>query len=202
MCQKISAIDMRSPIWKKWFASHLQIPMNITKLAIFAKVGDQNRTFDVFCCSQGKAIAEWVHIFFTLRWRHNGCHGVSHYQPRDCLLNLLFRHRSNNTSELRVTGLCARNSPHKGPVTRKMFPFDDIIMTYQMRFHELFVSQMWGKLPLLVLPFHSLLAVDLVLLLPPKDRLDFLRRICRVFLFTTMHIDYVTSSLCVFTIAS
>ena len=38
------------------------------------------------------------------------------------------------TSELRVTGLCAGNSPgpvnspHKWPVTRKMFPFDDVIM--------------------------------------------------------------------------
>ena len=38
-------------------------------------------------------------------------------------------------SKLRVTGLCAGNSPvavnspHKGPVTRKMFPFDDVVMT-------------------------------------------------------------------------
>ena len=38
------------------------------------------------------------------------------------------------TSKLRVTGLCVGNSPgpvnapHKGPVTRKMFPFDDVIM--------------------------------------------------------------------------
>ena len=38
------------------------------------------------------------------------------------------------TSKLRVTGLCAGNSPgtgefpHKWPVTRKMFPFDDVIM--------------------------------------------------------------------------
>ena len=35
-------------------------------------------------------------------------------------------------SKLRITGLCAGNSPvnapHKGPVTRKMFPFDDVIM--------------------------------------------------------------------------
>ena len=37
--------------------------------------------------------------------------------------------------KLRLTGLCAGihrwpvNSPHKGPVTRKMFPFDDVIMT-------------------------------------------------------------------------
>ena len=30
--------------------------------------------------------------------------------------------------KLRVTGLCEGNSPHKGPVTRKMFPLDDVIM--------------------------------------------------------------------------
>ena len=39
-------------------------------------------------------------------------------------------------SKLRVTGLCVGNSPgpvnspHKGPVTRKMFPFDDVIMYF------------------------------------------------------------------------
>ena len=27
------------------------------------------------------------------------------------------------------------NSPHKGPVTRKMFPFDDVIMIILARFH-------------------------------------------------------------------
>ena len=38
------------------------------------------------------------------------------------------------TSKLRVTGLCVGNSPgpvnspHKWPITRKMFPFDDVIM--------------------------------------------------------------------------
>ena len=49
------------------------------------------------------------------------------------LLNRLFGCRSKKTSKLRVTGLCAGNSPvnspHKWPVTRKMFPFDDVIMT-------------------------------------------------------------------------
>ena len=36
--------------------------------------------------------------------------------------------------KLRITGLCAGSSPvtgefpHKWPVTRKMFPFDDVIM--------------------------------------------------------------------------
>ena len=67
----------------------------------------------------------------TLQWRHNERNGVSNHQPHDCLLNRLFGCRSKKTSKFRVTGLCDRwpvNSPHKRPVTRKIFPFDDAIM--------------------------------------------------------------------------
>ena len=59
--------------------------------------------------------------------------------------------RSKKTLKLRVTGLCVGNSPgpvnspHKGPVTRKMFPFDDVIMWY---------SRVW-KDKLLVYCFHG-----------------------------------------------
>ena len=59
----------------------------------------------------------------------------------DCLL----RRRSKKTSKLRVTGLCEGqssvslvfvrgihrwpvNSPHKGPVTRETFPFNEVIL--------------------------------------------------------------------------
>ena len=69
------------------------------------------------------------------RWRHNDHDGVSNHQPDGCLLNRLFRRRSKKTSKFRVTGLCVGNSPgpvnspHKGPVMRKMFPFDDVIMS-------------------------------------------------------------------------
>ena len=72
----------------------------------------------------------------SLLWRHNEHDSVSNHQPRGCLLNRLFRRRSKKTSKLRVTGLCVGNSPgpvnspHKGPVTRKMFPFDDVIMSF------------------------------------------------------------------------
>ena len=72
----------------------------------------------------------------TLHWRHNEQDDVSNHQPRGCLLNRLFRRRSKKISKLRVTGLCVGNSPgpvnspHKGPVTRKMFPFDDVIMRH------------------------------------------------------------------------
>ena len=70
----------------------------------------------------------------TLHWRYNDHDGVSNHQPHGCLLSRLFRRRSRKTSKLRVTGLWVENSPgpvnssHKGPVTRKMFPFDDVIM--------------------------------------------------------------------------
>ena len=66
----------------------------------------------------------------SLQWRHNGHDSVSNHQPHECLLNRLFRRRSEKTSKLRVTGLCAGNSPRKCPVTRKIFPFDDVIMSY------------------------------------------------------------------------
>ena len=77
----------------------------------------------------------------TLQWRHNESDGVSNLRCLDCLLNPLFRRRSKKTSKLRVTGLCEGNPPVTGevpavigefpaqkPVTRNMFPFDDVIM--------------------------------------------------------------------------
>ena len=73
-------------------------------------------------------------LVISLHWRHNDHDDVSNHQPHGCLLNRLFWRRSKKTSKLRVTGLCEGNSPrpvnspHIGPVTRKMFPFDDVIM--------------------------------------------------------------------------
>ena len=56
----------------------------------------------------------------SLQWRHNGRDGVLHHQPHDCLLNRLFRHRSKKTSNIRVTGLCAGNSPVTGEFSTQM----------------------------------------------------------------------------------
>ena len=53
----------------------------------------------------------------SLRWRHNGCDGVSNHLPHGCLLNLLFGRRSKWTSKLRLTGLCVGNSPESGAWT-------------------------------------------------------------------------------------
>ena len=88
----------------------------------------------------GKSTGHWwiptqmvSNVDLTLQLRHNDNDGVSNHQPHGCLPNRLFRRRSKKTSKLRVTGLCVGNSPgpvnspHKGPVTRKMFSFDDVI---------------------------------------------------------------------------
>ena len=47
---------------------------------------------------------------------HNERDGVPNHQPHDCLPNRLFRRRSKKISKLRVTGLCAGNSPVTGEI--------------------------------------------------------------------------------------
>ena len=85
----------------------------------------------------------------TLRWRHNDHYSVSNHQPHGCLLNRLFRRRWKKTSKLRVTGFCVGNSPgpvnspHKGPVTREMFPFDNVIMKLRFRVFLLSWTRYW-----------------------------------------------------------
>ena len=84
-----------------------------------------------------------------LQWRDNERDGLSNHQPHDCLLNRLFRHRSKKASELLVTGLCAGNSvnfPHKGPVMRKMFPFDDVILKKFFFYIGLQNQRLWSKM--------------------------------------------------------
>ena len=80
---------------------------------------------------------QWHFEYCSLwQWRHNQRDGVSKHQPYDCLLNRLFRRRSrkhqSSASLAFVRGVhrWPVNSLHKGPATRKMFPFDDVIMLY------------------------------------------------------------------------
>ena len=82
----------------------------------------------------------------------SGMHAFSHYngvimsamasQTTNLMIvysTVYSRHKSKKTSKLRVTGLCEGNSPVNGefptqwPVTRKMFPFDDVIMCYRYK---------------------------------------------------------------------
>ena len=62
-------------------------------------------------------VFDWK-LSIALQWRDNRRDSVSNQQPHDCLLNLLFR--SKKTSKLRVTGLCAGNSPGTGELPAQM----------------------------------------------------------------------------------
>ena len=54
----------------------------------------------------------WLCI--SLQWRHNERDGVSNHRCLHCLFNCWFWWRSKKTSKIRVTGLCAGNSPVTG----------------------------------------------------------------------------------------
>ena len=88
----------------------------------------QTRTFQIHF------ISSWN--VFSLQRRHNGREWVSNHQPHYCLLNRVFKRRSNKTPKLRVTGPCAGNLsvtgglPHKWPGKLDMFPLDDVIMCH------------------------------------------------------------------------
>ena len=56
----------------------------------------------------------------SLHWRDNGRDGFSHHQSRDCLVSRLVRRRWKKTSKLRVTGICAGNSPVTGEFPAQM----------------------------------------------------------------------------------
>ena len=68
--------------------------------------------------------------FHALQWRPSERDNVSNHQPNDWLLNRLSNKSQSYASLAFVRGIHRgpANSPHKWPVTRKMFPFDDNIM--------------------------------------------------------------------------
>ena len=77
----------------------------------------------------------------ALQWRNHERDGVPNHQPHNCLFNSLFRRRSKKASKLRITWPCVRgihrwpDSLHKGPVMRKIFPFDDVVMINGLLWH-------------------------------------------------------------------
>ena len=84
----------------------------------------------------------------TLRWRHNGDDSVSNTSLTSVYSTVYSgadqsKHQSSASLAF-VWGIHRGpvNSPHKWPVTRKMFPFDDVIMTHCAIFcvcHSIFI---------------------------------------------------------------
>ena len=75
-----------------------------------------------------------VRIVISLRWRHNERDGVSNHQHVIVYSTIYSgaeqREHQSYASLAYVPGIhrWPMNSPHIRPVTRKMFPFDDVIM--------------------------------------------------------------------------
>ena len=97
---------------------------------------------------QSRSYSQWCWLAFncvqiSLRWRHDECDGVSNHQPHDWLLYhiqaQIKRKHQGSASLAFVRGInwWPVNSLHKWPVTRKRFPFDDVIMFGQ------FVTTFW-----------------------------------------------------------
>ena len=76
-----------------------------------------------------------VNLDKPLRWRHNDHAGVSNHQPHGCLLNRSFRRKSKKTSKLRVTGLCAGNSPGTGEFPAQMASYAENVSIW-WRHHD------------------------------------------------------------------
>ena len=75
------------------------------------------------------------HNKIALQRRHNKRVCVWNHQPHDCLINRLFKAQmKENIKALRHWPLCGEFTGDrwipctKGPVTRKIFPFDDVIV--------------------------------------------------------------------------
>ena len=75
----------------------------------------------------------------ALQWRHNG---VSNHQPHDfypTVYSGVDQRKHQSSASLAFVRRIHRwpvNSPHKWPVTRKMFPFDDVIMKFHTCYRQ------------------------------------------------------------------
>ena len=89
-------------------------------MSVFRKNTLGYQVFIVFENLTLEAILQTVYEITTLQWRHNGRDSVSNHQPHHGLLSRLFRRKLKKTSKVRVTGLCAGNSPVTGEFPAQM----------------------------------------------------------------------------------
>ena len=80
----------------------------------------------------------------SLHWRHSRRNGVSNHQPRNCLPNCVFRRRSKKTSKLRVTGLCAGDSPGTGEFPAQMTNYAENVSIW-WRHHAKLDLSLWSS---------------------------------------------------------
>ena len=96
------------------------------------------RTTSYLKNSKPKQYFNWI----SLQWRHNERDGVSNHQPL-CCFSAVYSGADEKRYQSSVSLAFVRgihrwpvNSPHRGPVTRKTFPFDDVIMFQLERINQ------------------------------------------------------------------
>ena len=114
-----SSYDVTRPQWVKIFTLELHHNLGALRNPTLHKmqkgIVPLCYTLDKSSVFPAPKIPSGQHILSNpLQWRHDGHDGVSNHQRHDCLFNCLFRRRSKKTSKLRVTGICAGNSPVTG----------------------------------------------------------------------------------------
>ena len=87
----------------------------------------------------------------SLQWRHDEHDCVSNHQPHNCLLSLLFWHRSKKASKLCVTGLCAGNSPVTGEFPAQRASNAENVSIWWRRHVDRPTSSYW-----LIMPWHQI----------------------------------------------
>ena len=152
------------------------------------------RLFGVMLLPAWKLLSDDYNIDLDspLRWRHNGRDSDSNHQPHHCLLNRYSdadqRKHQSSASLAFVWGIHrgSVNSPHKWPVTRKMFPFDDVIMecakshpSVSLRLWELTTCNVWTSSISTSIPFSKTIKRLCIKYPKASNQRDYILRIFR-----------------------
>ena len=133
--------------------------------------------FDIWYSSSRKKYNKLISGFRTslesLQWRHNERDDVSNHQPHNCLLNHLFRHRSNKTSKPpRHWPLCGEFTGHRWiPSTQRASNAENVFLWW--RHHVQFIYNVRTVICMLCNCRDTIVTLEPVLLLliiPPLHR--------------------------------
>ena len=132
-CTKHAQLIMGTwPIYKKHFLQLILTKKNKKNLS-FDKISPRDFYFFSFLFNLYLWSVGFSHLVKSLHWRHNDRDGVSNYQPTivySTVYSGADQRKHQSSASLAFVRRIHRwpvNSPHKEPVTRKMFPFDDVI---------------------------------------------------------------------------
>ena len=116
MIETLLGLSLLTLSWDKNWDSHSLVnvyPSFYPRIALVAPSPGGYPSWNVNPI-QGSSMVTSSVRYPSIQWRHNEHASVSNHQRLHCLLNCRFRHRSKETSKLRVTGLCVGNSPATG----------------------------------------------------------------------------------------